>query len=359
MMREKTSIAELSSISAPLRPPSTRFQGSKLKLLEWIWEKISPFPFQTCLDAFGGSVCVSHFLKGMGKRVTCNDVLVSSYLNGVALVENDEAKLNESDVDCIISLDTGSAYNNLISRTFDGIYFTPDENAWLDITAQNIGWLSDRYKRAIAYYALFQSALAKRPYNLFHRKNLYMRLADVKRTFGNKATWDKPFAEHFRNFALSANSAVFKAAPCRAVNQDAVDVAGEFDLVYIDPPYVSRAGVGVDYHGFYHFLEGLADYQNWEARIDFSSKHRRLQKVPSQWTSRATIHRAFADLFSRFRRSIFVVSYRSDGIPSLEELSGLLRQFKRKVDVQTLSRGYKYALSTNENSSEALLIGSD
>lgn len=56
------------------------------------------------------------------------------------------------------------------------------------------------YKKAIAYNALFQSCLAKRPYNLFHRKNLEMRTRDVVRGFGNKATWDRPFSEHFRTF---------------------------------------------------------------------------------------------------------------------------------------------------------------
>ena len=73
------------------------------------------------------------------------------------------------------------------------------------------------------------------------------------------------FDDHFRHFVKAmTNAAVFKAAPCRAINGDAIDVeAGKFDLVYIDPPYINRNGVGVDYHGFYHFLEGLADYTNW------------------------------------------------------------------------------------------------
>ena len=341
------------------RPPSTRFQGSKFKLLDWIWEHLESIPFQTCLDAFGGSASFSHFLKGKGKSVTCNDLLVSGYLNGVALVENQQHLLSEADIERIIRRRQRRDYDDLISRTFDGIYFTADENAWLDLVSQNIATITNRYKQAIAYYALFQSALAKRPYNLFHRRNLYMRFAKVTRTFGNKTTWDKPFEEHFCQFAQSANAAVFKGAPCRAINEDAINVAGEYDLVYIDPPYVNQRGVGVDYHGFYHFLEGLAEYENWAARIDFSSKHRRLHRITSPWTNRATIHQAFADLFQRFHQSTLVVSYRSDGIPPLDELTDLLRQVKRKVAVHMVHRGYKYALSTNTTSSEALLIGRD
>ena len=141
---------------------------------------------------------------------------------------------------------------------------------------QNIPRLSGRFSKAIAFHALFQAAISKRPYNLFHRRNLYMRLAKVNRSFGNKTTWDKPFKAHFRHFVAMANSAVFNGPQCRAINGDATEASGEFDLVYIDPPYLNSRGVGVDYAGFYHFLEGMADYPNWEAKIDLSSKHRRL-----------------------------------------------------------------------------------
>jgi len=59
--------------------------------------------------------------------------------------------------------------------------------------------LEDEYEQAIAYFALFQACIIKRPYNLFHRKNLYVRMAKVKRSFGNKKTWDSSFEEMFLN----------------------------------------------------------------------------------------------------------------------------------------------------------------
>jgi adenine-specific DNA methylase len=342
------------------RTPSTRFQGSKLKLLDWLGEHLKPLPFQSCLDAFGGSGCVSHFLKAQGKSVTLNDALVSSTLTGVALVENQHISLDADDVETIIRRHPQTHYDNLIERVFDGIYFTQPENAWLDVAVQNIPRLDGKYKQALAFHALFQSAISKRPYNLFHRRNLYMRLARVERSFGNKTTWDKPFERHFRDFVSTTNDAVFEGPPCQALNGDAVNVPGEYDLVYIDPPYINSRGAGVDYAGFYHFLQGMADYANWEPRINLSSKHRRLiQQEPCRWTDAATIGRAFSELFDRRRNSILAVSYRSDGIPSPDELVALLKQFKRKVDIHTLKNGYKYVLSTNRKSSEILLIGRD
>ena len=34
--------------------PKTRYQGSKLKILGWIWENIKDLKFNSALDAFGG-----------------------------------------------------------------------------------------------------------------------------------------------------------------------------------------------------------------------------------------------------------------------------------------------------------------
>ena len=54
--------------------PTTRYQGSKRKILLWIYECMRGYEFHTVLDAFGGSGMVSCLLKRMGKRVTYNDL---------------------------------------------------------------------------------------------------------------------------------------------------------------------------------------------------------------------------------------------------------------------------------------------
>jgi adenine-specific DNA-methyltransferase len=251
-------------------------------------------------------------------------------------------------------------YDDFIARTFDGIYFLPAENRWLDMVCQNIAAMKSRFARALAYYALFQSALVKRPFNLFHRRNLYMRTARVRRGFGNKTTWDRSFEEHFRRFAAEANAAVLDSGvQCKAMNRDALAVQGSFDVVYIDPPYINGRGRGVDYHGFYHFLEGMADYANWPDRIDHGSKHRRIEPVDTPWTKPKQVKAALAQLFERFADSVLVMSYRSDGVPARAELVRLMKRFKPRVRVHTPSRRYQYVLSTNRRSTELLLIGTD
>jgi adenine-specific DNA-methyltransferase len=336
--------------------PATRYQGSKAKLADWIWGHIADLEFHTCLDAFGGTGAVAYRLKQAGKQVTYNDLLRFNYYVGLALVENSQVHLSSEKVAWLLEWHPEIAYPRFVQDNFRDIYFTDEENAWIDQTMANIRQLSDPYQFALAFFALCQACIIKRPYNLFHRKNLYLRFAEVERSFGNKTTWDSPFEERFCDFVQEANQAVFDNGQTnRALNFDAEQVPGEYDLVYIDTPYISRRGVGVDYRSFYHFLEGLTMYDAWGQHIDRGSKHRRLKPQPSEWTDKKRIHAAFDRLFKRYRDSILVVSYRGDGIPSETELLRLLKQYKPRVQVECLE--YNYALSTNANSKEMLLLG--
>jgi adenine-specific DNA methylase len=337
--------------------PSTRYQGSKAKLVEWIWQQIVELPFTICLDAFAGTGVVAHRLKRAGKQVTYNDVLRFNYYIGRALVENNSTRLSSEEIEWLLRPQPGIEYPDFVYRTFAGIYFTDEENSWIDRTVTNIRQLEDPFKFSLAFFALCQSCIIKRPYNLFHRKNLYLRLANIERSFGNKKTWDRPFEDWFRTFSYEANEAVFDNGQRNtAVSFDAADVPGEYDLVYIDTPYISGRGVPVDYRAFYHFLEGLAMYDEWNRHIDWRSRHRRLKPQPTPWTDKSSVYAAFERLFRRYQDSILVISYRSDGIPSESALVSLLRRYKRDVRVEHYG-AYKYALSTNAESREILLIG--
>jgi adenine-specific DNA-methyltransferase len=359
-MAEKQNVyenAQLSFLEHDPAFPTTRYQGSKLKLAGWIWDIIKDLDFGTVLDAFGGTGSIGYLLKTKGKEVTYNDQLKFNWYIGSALIENDNILLSKADVDFVLNSHKEVKYPTFIQETFKDIYFTEEENKWLDTVVTNIELLDGIYKRALAYFALFQSCIIKRPYNLFHRKNLYMRMSDVERNFGNKVTWDTPFEVHFRKFVLEANQAVFSnGRKNTALNMDALQLENDdYDLVYIDTPYISKKGVGVEYFGFYHFLEGLVDYPVWDQMIDYATKNRRLKVRDSVWTDKRKIYSGFDQIFQKFKDNILVVSYRSDGIPTIEELVGLLKKYKSKVNVSKWE-SYKYVLSNN-HSEEILLVG--
>lgn len=337
--------------------PPTRYQGSKRKLAAAILHHLRELEFTTVLDAFGGTGAVAHAFKRAGKHVTYNDVLAFNQQIGIALIENDDVRLSDEDLRFIQQRNPDCDYDNFIERTFHGVYFTPEENRWLDLVSQNIPRLTCKFKRALAWFAVFQAAMIKRPYNLFHRSNLSMRLADVSRSFGNKTTWERAFPDLLHRFVLQANDAACPGGGrCRALCCDARDVEGEYDLVYIDTPYIKRNRAGTDYLSFYHFLEGMVDYASWPDRIDPKGKHFPLcAAADSRWSRADQAASAFSELFSRYSNSMICVSYRSDGIPTIDELQNLLRHCKSDVRVIALA-DYRYALSPNRSTQEMLLI---
>ena len=207
----------------------------------------------------------------------------------------------------------------------------------------------------MSYFALFQACIIKRPYNLFHRKNLYVRMQDVERSFGNKKTWDTPFPIHFKKFVKEVNAASFNSGVmCSSQCGDALSVKGDFDLVYIDTPYVGVNGKGVDYADFYHFLDGIAQYDNWPKMIDDESIHKRLKRVDNPWCDKNKITKEFEKLIAHFSNSNLAISYRSDGVPTIDCLVEMLQALYQDVKVNE-SWEIKYALSKSK-SKEVLLL---
>lgn len=337
------------------RFPSTRYQGSKRKLVDWIWQNIYQLEFATVLDVFGGTGVVSHMFKNAGKKVTYNDFLAFNHEIGLALIENQAQTLTAEEINRVLHFQEAHTYPTFIQENFKNIYFTDEENAWLDRVVYNINHLlQNRHKQAIARFALFQACIIKRPYNLFHRANLYMRTAKVQRTFGNKTTWDTPFDTHFRNFIAEANRAVFDNGHSnKAVQYDALQTPTGFDLVYLDPPYLNKKGAGVDYRDFYHFLEGMVNYNKWANQIDYTSKRRRLLPETSIWNDASKITEAFEKLIEHHHNSTLILSYRDDGIPSKEQLMEILLRYKKRI--YAAKQPAQYALA-HKKSHELLLI---
>lgn len=341
--------------------PTTRYQGSKRRILDWVWQKMDIVEFDSLLDAFGGTGTVAFRAKQHGKRVVYNDYMTYNHYIGKAIIENDNVTLDEDDIGFLLERHNEYEYPTFIQDTFEGIYFTDDENAWLDTVRRNVREFDCEYKTALAFAVIGQCCLAKRPYNLFHRANLDMRLNDVDRSFGNKATWDKPFGEHFSEKVAEFNDAVFNNGyENGAYGRNALEWTDppETDLVYIDPPYFDRTtnNNSIDYRFYYHFLEGFIKYEKWNEMIDHTSKTKKVQSGSTPWMDEAKVYDAFDRLFDIYSDRIIVVSYNSAGLPTPQELK--TRLSKTKENVEMFAKDYQYVLSPEEKQ-EVLIVAYD
>ena len=186
-----------------------------------------------------------------------------------------------------------------------------------------------------------------------------MRERQVKRSFGNKTTWDRPFEGLINRCAKETDAAVFPSGrPCHALQSDVLDLDPTgYDLVYLDPPYVSKKGAVVDYLDYYHFLEGLAAPETWPDRILHKYKHKPVfGRGQSPWCDPERIASVFEQTIDRFSASALVISYRSDGIPSIDELALFLERAGKRPEIVDAGK-YTYALSRNTRSHEVVLVG--
>jgi len=92
---------------------------------------------------------------------------------------------------------------------------------------------------------------------------------------------------------------------------------------------------------------------NGGSLIDERSQHKKMRSTKNIWCNAKDICNAFDILFNKFRDSIIVVSYRSDGIPTIEELIEMLSKYKREIKTHKLD--YRYVLSS-KLSKEILII---
>ena len=341
------------------RFPSTRYYGSKRKLLGWMYGHLCTIRFDTVLDAFGGTGSVSLLFKAMHKRVTYHDAF--RFNEDVALtVLAPRLALTRQELEA--TLEAVKPCAEVVSEYFPGIFFKKDENAWLDGFIAQIGRRSSTPEAtALLRYLIYQACLKKRPFNLFHRANLSLRTNQyVKRSFGNAVTWERSFAYH----ALQAYDELAKTpampGPLATVLAagDAADIAPGYDLVYIDPPYVSRQERynRDDYWRRYHFLEGLARYEHWADLIDQQSDIRLFSPSPwfAEWGRTATFKdRLFAFVDAHWH-SIVALSYVSGAVPSEAEI---MTHFEaRFAQVSVHSTEHHHALSRIRKR-ELLFIG--
>ena len=337
--------------------PVTRYYGSKLRLINWISAVIADLNYETVLDAFGGTGTVSLLFKMYGKDVFYNDILSFNSYAAQAVLSSHSSEYRKEEIPRFFN--RVKPVQGFIYNTFNGYYYTDEENEWLDGAATAIHCVHDLQFKSDLLYCLFQSCLQKRPFNLFHRKNLYIRTNNNKNTkFGNWKTWERSFNELIIRASLQLEKAKnIKTGKSTVLPpSDASSLPKGYDLVYLDPPYIKNLKNELHYLDRYHFLEGVSNYYEWEDMIDYKSNILSLKSDDStkEWNHKNTVKERLFDFIKYHSESIIVLSYADDGCPSLDELQKYFKHtFKNTAVFQnSLSHALK-----KKKSQEIIFLG--
>lgn len=330
--------------------PTTRFMGSKSKLLEEIWKASLRFDFETVVDLFSGSGVVGYMYKVQGKAVISNDYMAMSKVLAKAMIENNTVLLPENEATLLLQPTDDN--DHFVSKTFKGLFFSDEENDLIDNIRANIKRIDDSYKQAIAMSSLIRACLKKRPRGIFtyvgHRYDDGRR--DLKMSL----------SEQFMAAVTAVNAAVFDNGKKNlALNCDAMTAdVGTPDLVYIDPPYYSTRSDN-EYVRRYHFVEGLA--RDWNGvEIQQHTKTKKFKSYSTPFSTKDGAYDAFDQLFSKYSKSILIVSYSSNCLPTKEEMILILKKHKAYVDVVPIDYTYSFGnqndLKINKNSVQEYLF---
>jgi len=131
--REKSTIVK--NISAI---PSN-YVGSKRRLLTHIWDVLEKedVQFESVFDAFSGSAMVSLLFKTMGKQVVSNDLLTSSAITAVCLLENENIPLSKEDISFLCN-NVPDNCGTFALDNYKDKFFTEKECKFLDRYRANV-----------------------------------------------------------------------------------------------------------------------------------------------------------------------------------------------------------------------------
>lgn len=116
------------------------------------------------------------------------------------------------------------------------------------------------------------------------------------------------------------------------------------DILYIDPPYTVT-----DYNSAYHILESISKYDY--PVIGGITGRRKETTIKSKYTRKQQALLNFEDLFRQARFNHVLVSYSTQGLVSIEELTNLAKRFAVKKEVKVYQfpfREYKNVRSSQK-----------
>lgn len=311
--------------------PSTRYMGSKQKLLPYILGIVEQFNSPILVDLFSGLGIVSYLFKTLGRQVITNDYMNMSHTFTKAMVENNHVILSDEKTRSLLI--EKYPIDDFVQKKFKDLYFSDDENLLIDIIRSNIPKLDNEYEQAIARSALIRACMKKRPRGIFTytghryddgRKDLVLTLE-----------------EQFLNAVEAINQSIFDNHQSNiSYRKNALDVElPDNCLIYIDPPYYSTCSDN-EYVRRYHFVEGLS--LDWkEIEIQEHTKTKKFKSYPTPFSSRKDVYVAFDTLFEKYKENILIISYSSNSLPNMDEMLVMLRKYKENVDVIPID--YKYS----------------
>ena len=327
-----------------------RYIGNKTRLLGFIRRVIRARRIEPgrAVDPFTGTASVARAMKRWGFAVTAGDIMEYGYVFARAYVEVTRTPAFRE-----IAAAVGTSQPT-VRQVLDHLTSIPLEPAFLHEHYTPAGDAGAAHGRMyFTPYSAMRIDSARvcleewRRAGLLDDDEYYTLLASIiegadriANTTGVYAAFVKTWQPNaLRTFRLRSQKLV-PGNSCHAVLGDALDIvrdAGDFDLLYLDPPYNAR-----QYPGYYHIPELLAT--GWfDAPVETRGKTGLIEDAHkrSDWSSSRKSEAAFEELLATARCRHIVMSYNEEGIIPGDAIERLMKQYGLAGTYQRYERVYR------------------
>jgi adenine-specific DNA-methyltransferase len=325
-----------------------RYIGNKTRLLDFIRRVVRArgIPAGRAVDPFSGTASVGRALKRWGFGVAASDIMEYGHVFAQAYV----AAVQVPSFDGVAEEAGGPTLRDVLGfldalppapafvhehyspagtagARHGRMYFTPGNAARIDaIRARIEDWRRAGCLTPAGHHALVAALI---------------EAADrVANTTGVYAAFVKSWQSNARR-PLHLKAARHVAGNgCSAARLDAAEAvarAGEFDLLYLDPPYNAR-----QYAGYYHIPELIA--RGWfDGPVATRGKTGLIEDghLRSEWSSSRRCETAFETLVAGARCRHIIMSYNAEGLIPESTIERVLRDHGRRGTYRRYRRGYR------------------
>ncbi len=289
--------------------PVIKYLGSKRTLVPVLGDIADQVGAATAVDLFTGTTRVAQEFKRRGLHVTATDLATYSQVLSDCYIATDATVVDPAELDDVLArLNALPPRPGYFTATFceASRYFQPKNGARID-AIRNL--LEAEYAGSPLYPVLLTS--------------LMLAADRVDSTAGMQMAYLKQWAPRAFN-DLELRSPELIAGPGRTVLGDASETVAQLDpvdLMYLDPPYNQHR-----YFTNYHIWETLV---RWDEPEHYGIACKRVDSrdddTMSVFNSKRQMPAAFADLLSRVRAEVVVVSYNDESWITAEGMTEALR----------------------------------
>ncbi len=330
------------------------YVGNKRKILEHlvIYLRDLGVEYDSVVDLFSGSACVSILMKLLGKRVVSNDILLSSYHYAKAFVENVDIVLSDEEIEYLFN----NKNENINEDSFEewSERFKDKEVEFLVNFRMNVLNLFNdekdnniQIKRSLAFANISL-------YIMDHcfvggRLNHGQVLAELNHRLSHNKNRDQAMGFHdihwysFNDKGCSRDNLAVCGDAISLLRNGLLNV----DMAYIDPPY---GGQQSDYSHMYEFFERYGS--------EFFTVSNSLDKsFVGGKNYLGNCRRLFYALeHAKHRIPTWVISYNNSGHITLDEMKEEIKEYRSQIDIKEVEYDYKHRSENNKDTSIEYLI---